>query len=55
MAVVRNIQVKLDVPDGAHSVLDETFEQFRYAAQSVAEYGWADDPTEIQYFTKPVS
>ena len=47
MAVVRNIQVKLDVPEDAHSVLDETFEQFRYAAQYVADYGWADDPTEI--------
>ena len=47
MAVVRNIQVKLDVPEGAHSVLDETFEQFRYAAQYVADTGWADDPTEI--------
>lgn len=45
--VVRNIQVKLDVPEAAHSVLDETFEQFRYAAQAVADYGWADDPTEI--------
>jgi len=47
VAVVRNIQVKLDVPGDAHSVLDETFEQFRHAAQYVAEYGWADDPTEI--------
>ncbi|ERH08295.1 MAG: transposase [halophilic archaeon J07HX64] len=47
MAVVRNIQVKLDVPEDAHTVLDETFEQFRYAAQYVADYGWADDPTEI--------
>ena len=47
MAVVRNIQVKLNVPADAHSVLDETFEQFRYAAQYVADYGWADDPTEI--------
>jgi len=47
MAVVRNIQVKLDVPEGAHSVLDKTFEQFRYAAQYVVDYGWADDSTEI--------
>ena len=47
MTVVRNIQVKLDVPEDAHTVLDETFEQFRYAAQYVADYGWADDPTEI--------
>jgi hypothetical protein len=29
MKVVRNIQLKLDVPEDAHSVLDETFEQFR--------------------------
>ena len=47
MPVVRNIQVKLDVPEDAHSVLEKTFEQFRYAAQHVADYGWADDPTEI--------
>jgi len=37
VTVVRNIQVKLDVPADAHTVLDETFEQFRYAAQHVAE------------------
>ena len=47
MSVVRNIQVKLDVPEDAYSVLGETFEQFRYAAQYVADYGWGDDPTEI--------
>ena len=45
--VVRNIQVKLDVPADAHSALDATFEQFRDAAQYVADHGWADDPTEI--------
>ena len=47
MGVVRNIQIKLDVPEDAHTVLDETFEQFRYAAQYVSDYGWAGDPTEI--------
>ena len=45
--VVRNIQVKLDVPADAHSVLDATFEHFREAAQYVADYGWADDPRDI--------
>jgi hypothetical protein len=48
MEVVRNIQLKLDVPEDAHSVLDETFEQFRQAAQHVADAGWSDDPTEIE-------
>nr|WP_254611699.1 hypothetical protein [Haloterrigena gelatinilytica] len=47
MAVVRNIQIKLDVAEDDHSVLDEAFEQFRYAAQHVADYGWSDDPTQI--------
>ena len=47
MEVVRNIQIKLDVPEDAHSVLDETFEQFRQAAQHVADAGWNDDPTRI--------
>lgn len=47
MEVVRNIQIKLDVPEEAHSILDETFEQFRQAAQHVADAGWNDDPTEI--------
>lgn len=32
MEVVRNIQIRLDVPKDAHSVLDATFEQFRHAA-----------------------
>jgi len=31
MEVVRNIQIILDVPEDAHSVLDKTFEQFRQA------------------------
>ena len=48
MEVVRNIQIKLDVPEDAHSVLDATFEQFRQAAQHVADAGWSDDPTEIE-------
>jgi IS605 OrfB family transposase len=48
MEVVRNIQIKLDVPEDAHSVLDETFEQFRQAAQHVADAGWSDDSTEIE-------
>ena len=48
MEVVRNIQIKLDVSEDAHSVLDETFEQFRQAAQHVADAGWSDDSTEIE-------
>ncbi|MFD1527176.1 nuclease/transposase family protein, partial [Halolamina salina] len=48
MEVVRNIQIKLDVPEDAHSVLDATFEQFQQAAQHVADVGWSDDPTEIE-------
>src|SRR6056297_3656376 len=48
MEVVRNIQIKLDVPEDAHSVLDATFEQFRQAAQHVADAGWDDDPTQIE-------
>jgi len=48
MEVVRNIQLKLDVPEDDHSVLDETVEQFRQAAQYVADAGWSDDPTEIE-------
>ena len=48
MGVVRNIQIKLDVPEDAHSVLDETFEQFRQAAQHVADTGWNDNPTQIE-------
>ncbi|MEF8889779.1 MAG: transposase [Haloferacaceae archaeon] len=48
MEVVRNIHIKLDVPEDAHSVLDKTFEQFRQAAQHVADAGWSDDSTEIE-------
>jgi len=47
MEVVRNIQVKLDVSEDDHEVLDETFEQFRQAAQHVADHGWDDNPYEI--------
>ena len=48
MGVVRNIQIKLDVPEDAHSVLDRTFGEFRVAAQHVTEQGWNDDPTKIE-------
>ena len=47
MEVVRNIQIKLDVSEDDHEVLDETFEQFRQAAQHVADHGWNDNPYEI--------
>lgn len=48
MEVVRNIQIKLDVPEYAHSVLDATFEQFHQAAQHVTDAGWGADPTAIE-------
>ncbi len=47
MEVVRNIQIKLDVSKDDYEVLDETFEQFRQAAQHVAEHGWDDNPYNI--------
>ena len=47
MAVVRNLEIKLDVADEDYPVLDETFEQFQQAAQHAADYGWSDDPTQI--------
>ena len=47
MEVVRNIQVKLDVSDEDTEVLDETFEQFRHAAQHITDHGWDDNPYEI--------
>ena len=47
MEVVRNIQIKLDVSEDDHELLDETFEQFRQAAQHVADHGWDDNPHEI--------
>ncbi|WEL27313.1 RNA-guided endonuclease InsQ/TnpB family protein [Haloferax volcanii] len=47
MEVVRNIQFKLDVSKEDAVVLDETFEEFRQAAQHVADHGWNDNPYEI--------
>ena len=47
MEVVRNIQLKLDVSENDQSVLDEMFEQFRHAAQHVADHGWDDNPHNI--------
>ncbi|MWV41661.1 RNA-guided endonuclease TnpB family protein [Natrialba sp. INN-245] len=47
MEVVRNIQVKLNVSSEDAEVLDETFKQFRQAAQHVADHGWDDNPYEI--------
>ncbi|ERG93657.1 hypothetical protein [Haloquadratum walsbyi] len=47
MEVVRNIQVKLDVTKEDYAVLDETFEEFREAAQHVADHGWNDNPYNI--------
>jgi IS605 OrfB family transposase len=47
VAVVRNIEIKLDIDEEDYPVLNETFEQFRQAAQHAADYGWNDDPTEI--------
>ena len=47
MEIVRNIQVKLDVSTEDSDVLDETFEQFRHAAQHVADHGWDDNPHNI--------
>ncbi|WP_342806651.1 hypothetical protein [Natronosalvus hydrolyticus] len=45
--VVRNIQVKLNIPESGHSAVDQTFEEFRQAAQYVADYGWSDDPDHL--------
>jgi hypothetical protein len=47
VAVLRNFQIKLDVPADSHGTLDETLEQFRYYAQVVADHGWVDDPRAI--------
>ncbi|MFC6952741.1 transposase [Halorubellus litoreus] len=47
MEIVRNIQIKLDVREADHPVLDETFEQFRTAAQRVADHGWDDEPSRM--------
>jgi hypothetical protein len=48
MEVVRNTQRNLELPEGAHSALDATFEQFRQVTQHVADTGWNDDPTKIE-------
>ncbi len=45
--VVRNIQVKLNIPESRHSDVDQTFEEFRQAAQHVADHGWSDDPDHL--------
>ncbi|WP_222918272.1 RNA-guided endonuclease TnpB family protein [Natrinema sp. SYSU A 869] len=42
--VVRNIQVKLNIPESRHSDVDQTFKEFRQAAQHVADHGWNDNP-----------
>lgn len=39
----KTIQVKLDVPDGDHSVLLETFRQFNEAVERVVDAGWGED------------
>jgi putative transposase len=44
----RTCKVKLDVLDEDEALLDETFEQFRYAAQYVADYGWSENPAAIE-------
>lgn len=44
----RNCEVKLDrLSDEGESLLDETFEQFRQAAQHVVDHGWSDNPANI--------
>ncbi|MCD2203292.1 RNA-guided endonuclease InsQ/TnpB family protein [Halobacterium sp. KA-6] len=43
----RNCEVKLNVRNDGDVLLDATFEQFRQAAQSVADYGWSDNPANI--------
>ncbi|GAB3330347.1 RNA-guided endonuclease TnpB family protein [Haloplanus salinarum] len=44
----RNCEVKLTAlkPED-EALLDETFEQFRYSAQHVTDYGWSDTPANI--------
>ncbi|WP_276260678.1 RNA-guided endonuclease InsQ/TnpB family protein [Haloglomus litoreum] len=49
MVLNRDCQVKLDVLDeDGESRLGETFDQFRQAAQHVADYGWSDTPANIE-------
>jgi IS605 OrfB family transposase len=44
----RNCEVKLTALESKEqALLDETFEQFREAAQHVADYGWSDNPANI--------
>jgi len=44
----RNCEVKLTALEPEEqTLLDETFEQFRQAAQHAADYGWSDNPTNI--------
>ena len=44
----RNCEVKLTALEPKDEILlDETFEQFRHAAQHVADYGWNDNPANI--------
>ncbi|WP_255171404.1 RNA-guided endonuclease InsQ/TnpB family protein [Natrononativus amylolyticus] len=47
MTVVRNIQVKLDIPEEHHPVVDATFDEFRRVTEPVIDYGWSDDPDDI--------
>ena len=47
MKIARNIQIKFEVPEDQHSVLDETVGQFRQVAQHVADHRWDDNPYEI--------
>lgn len=46
-AVVRNIQVKLDIPESRYSDVDQTFEEFEEAAQHVADCEWSDNPDHL--------
>jgi IS605 OrfB family transposase len=44
----RNCEVKLTALETKEQrLLDETFEQFRHAAQHVADYGWHENPANI--------
>lgn len=45
--VVRNIQVKLDIPEPRRSDVDQTFKEFRQATQHVSDYGWNNDPDHL--------
>nr|WP_305882749.1 transposase [Haloplanus ruber] len=44
----RNCEVKLTALESEEeALLDKTFEQFRYSAQYVTNYGWSDNPANI--------